>query len=373
MPDDFYRKPINNSFQPTQDPPYEATTLSGDLSWGLTADADFLVFDRARGLELLGPAPKNEFRFTIAEVFHDAPVFNPPTNELYFSQLAPGFLPQLAVNLSASPLSLSNKVADPPLYSGNGAWYHGGLIYYCVGGGNRSVLEQSGTVSRPGIYTLNATTGKSNVLLNNYFGYYFNSCDDITVDAKGDVWFTDNDYSWGNKVDEYAPVLGSASYRFRPSTGAVNIVEDTLKQPNGIAFSPDKKKLYLTDTAAISPEILQQYGMLGYMDYNFSSPHTVYAFDVSANGNTISGRRPIYSSKQWIPDGLKVAQNGYIVTGTGGGVDILDEDGTILVTVKTNYTAVNVNWTGKDFETLWIVGVGGVSEVTWNLPGPILY
>ena len=192
MPDDFYRKPINNSFDPTQDPPYEATTLSGDPSWGLTADADFLVFDRARGLELLGPAPKNEFRFTVAEVFHDAPVFNPPTNELYFSQLAPGFLPQLAVNLSASPPSLSNKIADPPLYSGNGAWYHGGLIYYCVGGGNRSVLEQSGTVSRPGIYTFNATTGKSNVLLNNYFGYYFNSCDDITVDAKGDVWFTDN-------------------------------------------------------------------------------------------------------------------------------------------------------------------------------------
>ena len=112
--------------------------------------------------------------------------------------------------------------------------------------------------------------------------------------------------------------------------------------------------------------------MLGYMDYNFSSPHTVYAFDVSANGNTIGGRRPIYSSKQWIPDGLKVARNGYIVTGTGGGVDILDQDGTILVTVKTNYTAVNVNWTGKDFETLWIVGVGGVSEVTWSLPGPIL-
>lgn len=192
MPDDFYRKPINNSFEPTQDPAYEATTLSGDPSWDLAAGADFLVFDRARGLELLGSAPKNEFRFTVAEVFHDAPVFSPLTNELYFSQLAQGFLPQLVVNLSASPPSLSNKIADPPLYSGNGAWYYGGLIYYCVGGGNRSVHGQSGTVSRPGIYTLDTTTGKANVLLNNYFGYYFNSCDDITVDAKGDVWFTDN-------------------------------------------------------------------------------------------------------------------------------------------------------------------------------------
>jgi len=173
-------------------------------------------------------------------------------------------------------------------------------------------------------------------------------------------------------VSEYAPVLGSASYRFRPSTGAVNVIEDTLKQPNGIAFSPDGKTLYLSDTGVISPTILQQYGMLGYNDFNITSPHTVYAFDVLGNGNSIGNRRPIYLSEQWIPDGLKVARNGYILTGTGGGVDILDEEGTILVTIRTNYTAVNVNWSGKDFETLWIVGVGGVGEITFDLPGPIL-
>ena len=173
-------------------------------------------------------------------------------------------------------------------------------------------------------------------------------------------------------MNEYAPQLGTASYRFRPSTGAVNIIEDTLDQPNGIAFSPDGKTLYLSDTAAISPVIVQSYGMLGYMNFNITSKHTVYAFDVSSSGNSISNKRPIYLSKQWIPDGLKVARNGYILTGTSGGVDILDEEGTILATIKTNYTAVNLNWSGKNFETLWIVGVGGVSEITLNLPGPIL-
>ena len=145
-----------------------------------------------------------------------------------------------------------------------------------------------------------------------------------------------------------------------------------MKQPNGIAFSPDQKTVYISDTGAITPEIVQQYGMLGYMNFNTTSPHTVYAFDVLPSGNAIANKRPIYLSKQWIPDGVKVARNGYLLTATGGGVDILDEEGTLLVTVKTNYTAVNVNWSGMGFETLWIVGVGGVSEITFDLPGPIL-
>lgn len=181
-----------------------------------------------------------------------------------------------------------------------------------------------------------------------------------------------SDYGWGNGVNEYAPVLGSASYRFRPSTGSVSIVEDTLKQPNGIAFSPDQKTVYITDTGAIQPDIVQQYGPLGYMNFNTTGPHTVYAFDVLPGGNAIANKRPIYLSKQWIPDGIKVARNGYLLTATGGGVDILDEEGTLLVTVKTNYTAVNVNWSGKGSETLWIVGVGGVSEIMFDLPGPVL-
>jgi len=56
MPENFLRKPINNSFDPTQDLPFESTAIQGDESWQLAATADFLIFDRERGLELLGPS-----------------------------------------------------------------------------------------------------------------------------------------------------------------------------------------------------------------------------------------------------------------------------------------------------------------------------
>lgn len=46
----------------------------------------------------------------------------------------------------------------------------------------------------------------------------------------------------------------------------------------------------------------------------------------------------MYLAQDWVPGGLKVAANGYIVTGAGFGVDVLDPIGTLLVRVQTNYT-----------------------------------
>lgn len=93
---------------------------------------------------------------------------------------------------------------------------------------------------------------------------------------------------------------------------------------------------------------------------------------MSDDGKRIGSRRPIYLAAGYIPDGLKCAANGYIVTGVGNGVQVLDQHGQLLVSVQTNYTVQNFAWTGKDLKTLWLTGQGGVSRVQWNLPGPEL-
>ena len=61
-----------------------------------------------------------------------------------------------------------------------------------------------------------------------------------------------------------------------------------------------------------------------------------------------------------------------MVTATGQGVDVLDEDGALIVRIQTGYRAMNFQWTGLERETLWIVGVGGISRVEWNLKGQML-
>ena len=95
----------------------------------------------------------------------------------------------------------------------------------------------------------------------------------------------------------------------------------------------------------------------------------MYAFDLSKDATYLTNKRPIYLAQDWVPDGLKVAANGYVVTGTGRGVDVIDEKGTLLVRVQTNYTVQNFAWTGSNLTTLWLTGQGGISRVEWALQG----
>lgn len=176
------------------------------------------------------------------------------------------------------------------------------------------------------------------------------------------------DYSWFNALTDTAPQLATATYRFRPCTGAVNIVEDSIVQPNGIAISPDEKTIYISDTGSIDGLTEASLGSQGVI-VNATGKRVVYAYDVSDNAEYITNKRPIYLSQDWVPDGLKVARNGYVVTGSGKGIDVLDSCGTLLVRVQTNYTVQNFAWTGNDFKTLWLMGQGGVSKVEWNLQG----
>lgn len=83
----------------------------------------------------------------------------------------------------------------------------------------------------------------------------------------------------------------------------------------------------------------------------------------------MTNKRPIYMPPAYIPDGLKVAANGYIVTATGKGVDVVDPNGQLILTVVANYTVQNFAWTGPELKTLWMVGEGGVSKVEWELAG----
>jgi sugar lactone lactonase YvrE len=179
------------------------------------------------------------------------------------------------------------------------------------------------------------------------------------------------DYSWADHTSDIAPQLGTATYRFDPRSGNIAIVDDTLSEPNGIAFSPDARHLYLSDTGAgvavIGPEVQPVPGLR----YNSTGKRTVYAFDVSEDGRSIGNKRPIYLSLDYAPDGLKVARNGMLVTATGHGVDVLDEQGKPLVRVQTNFTAVNMEFVGPNYDELWIVGIGGVARVKWALQGPV--
>lgn len=165
------------------------TAVANGTQMRAVKSADFLVFDKERGRELLGSNASYEFMFKVPVTVHEAPVYVASQNKLYFSQLMPGFLPQLAVDLNQDPPKLSTHTFNPPVYAPNGGTFHDGKIVWGASGGNRTM---PGGEQRPSLRTVDPRTNKATTVLNNYFGFYFNTIDDLAAHPKtGDIWFTD--------------------------------------------------------------------------------------------------------------------------------------------------------------------------------------
>ena len=330
-----------------------------------------MIFQRDLGLNLLGANPTYDFVFKVTDAVHEAPVYVPSQGKLYLSRLAPppGYLPQLVIDLNANPPSLSEYLPTPPIYAPNGgtSYDSGTKILFAASGGNNSIGDPP-TEQRVSLRVLDPATNESTVLLNNYFGLYFNTIDDVAVHpVTGQIFFTDPDYSWFNKLTDTPPQLPTASYRFDPSTGATYLIDMSLLQPNGIAFTPDGETLYISDTGAVRGSNGPTGARGG--DYNATRPATIYAFDVSNNGTRVGNKRAFYLSQSWVPDGLKVSREGLVLTGAGNGVDVLDEFGAMVMRIQTNYTVQNFAWVGDDLKELWMMGNGGISRVRWNVQG----
>lgn len=284
------------------------TVVGNDTSFSQVKGADFVVFDQQRALKYLGTNPSYEFVFNVLDTVHEGPVYAPVQNVLFLSQLLP--LPssvpltQLLIDFNVNPPTLNEFVSDPPVYSPNGGTFRNGQVIWGASGGTDSI---NGTEQRVSLRTLDPATNKTSVILNNYFGYYFNTIDDVTVHPiTKDIFFTDPDYSWFSDITDTAPQIPTGSYRFNPDTGATFLIDDTIQQPNGIAFSPDGRTLYISDTGAGASTIDPALGHGG-SPFNQTGKHAIYAFDVDESGTKIGPRRAFYTAQELVPDGLKVS------------------------------------------------------------------
>jgi gluconolactonase len=100
-------------------------------------------------------------------------------------------------------------------------------------------------------------SGKLTVLTDRFEGKEYNAPNDLVVHPDGGIWFTDPGYGSlmnyeGNRADTASvqPIQKEAVYRIDPKSGKVSKVTDELFKPNGLCFSPDYSKLYVSDTGA---------------------------------------------------------------------------------------------------------------------------
>ncbi len=183
------------------------------------------------------------------------------------------------------------------------------------------------------VSAMSLQTKAKRTLTDNYKGKKLNSPNDIIQKSNGDYYFTDPPYGLpGQKSTE---VLGV--YRLAKN-GAVTLLIENLT-PNGLAFSPDEKILYV----------------------NQSLPDKayIYAYDVKDDGTLVNGRLffdatpMVKQGLPGLPDGLKVDKKGFIFSTGPGGVLVLSPQGKLLGRIDTLQPTANCAW-GNNGSVLYI-------------------
>jgi gluconolactonase len=150
--------------------------------------------------------------------------------------------------------------------------------------------------------------GSITVVADSFQGKRLNSPNDVVVRSDGSIWFTDPAFGILGTYEGHraAQELPLNVYRVDPATGEMDAVAADLRAPNGLAFSPDEKILYVVESRA-TPNRL------------------ILAFDVGADGRTLSGKRVLIDAgPNGTPDGFRVDVDGNLWCGWGMGSAALD-------------------------------------------------
>ena len=188
-----------------------------------------------------------------------------------------------------------------------------GLLLTCQHAGRNVVRTEAG--------------GKITVLADKYDGKKLNSPNDLVEHPDGSIWFTDPSYGLRGKKGE---IDGKNVYRLDLKTGAVTMIYDGFDMPNGIVFSPDAKRVYISDTGKVG---------------------IIRVFDV-IKGTKIS-EKPVLE----IPvrcDGMCLDTEGNLYTTTKAGIQIFDKEGKLVGVIPVPEQPANVCFGGKNFDTLFI-------------------
>jgi gluconolactonase len=142
--------------------------------------------------------------------------------------------------------------------------------------------------------------GKITVLADGFDGKRLNSPNDIVCKSDGSIWFTDPPFGIGGEWegDKATPELPHSVYRIAPD-GKLGLVTAELNGPNGLAFSPDEKKLYVVESRAQPNRV-------------------IWAWDVGADGSTLSNKTKfIDANGPGALDGFRVDTEGNLWCGWG--------------------------------------------------------
>lgn len=183
--------------------------------------------------------------------------------------------------------------------------------------------------------------GSITVLADQFQGKRLNSPNDVVVHRDGGVWFTDPTYGILSDYEGFQAEPeqeGSFVYRIDPLSGVITCVASDFVQPNGLAFSPDGKTLYVADSAR---------------SHDPQAPHHIRAFEV-IDASRLGASRVFAVIEPGIPDGFRIDVQGNLWTSAGDGIQCFAPDGTLLGKIRLPEKVANLTFGGPRRNRLFI-------------------
>jgi gluconolactonase len=264
-------------------------------------------------------------RLATGFVFTEGPLWH-PEGFYYFVDIRQSQLHRVFVG--KAPELVRDQTGE-----GNGTTFDlQGRLVICEGGNRRVTRWSSHT--------------QSEVLMDRWEGKRLNRPNDVVCRSDGSLYFTDP----GLRVPFAERELPNAGvYRIKPD-GSTSIVAD-CEYPNGLAFSPDERTLYVANTR------WTQY---------------IHAFELNAGGEVV--RRRIFADMSsdetdGVPDGMKVDVEGRVYCTGPGGTWVFAPAGTKLGIIRTPEVPANLAFGGPDLRTLFFTAKTSIYALRMKVPG----
>jgi gluconolactonase len=198
--------------------------------------------------------------------------------------------------------------------------------------------------------------GSITVIADRCEGLRFNSPNDVVVKSDGSIWFTDPTYGIDCNYEGHqaeSEIGACHVYRVDPVTGAVAVVANDFVRPNGLAFSPDEKRLYVADTGAT---------------HRKDGPRHIRVFDVKAD-HSLSGGEVFTHCETGLFDGFRLDESGRLWTSAIDGVHCYEPNGELIGKILIPEPVANIVFGGEKRNRLFICATSSLYAVMLGVNG----
>ena len=198
--------------------------------------------------------------------------------------------------------------------------------------------------------------GTVTILADRFDGKRLNSPNDVVVKSDGTIWFSDPpygiqvDYEGGKQERE----LPCNVYRLDPRDGSMTVVADDFDGPNGLCFSPDETRLYISDTGLQFAEDPVQH---------------IRVFDVDDDGKTLRGGDVFHKVSPGNADGFRCDEDGNVWSSAADGVHCIDPSGALLGKILVPSQVGNLTFGGRYRSRLFLCASSALFAVYTNQRG----